>query len=490
MKKIKLVLLLLTFISASHLIAKDYNASLFGIKSNGTTMNTNSIQRAIDHISEKGGGRLVFYVGRYLTGTINLKSNVHIVLNEGAVLLGSTNIYDYNIDIPYCSFIRGEKQDNISITGKGVIDGQGKEVAYGLLSLIHNGIIEDVAKYDRPFARRPRGIYLRECTNVEISGGIMVKNAADWVVTIDQCENVKLDKVTVDSKAYWNNDGIDIVDCKNLTLTNSFVDATDDGICLKSHDKNKTNDNIVVRNCAVRSSANGIKFGTASNGGFKNIKMSNIKVYDTFRSAFTIQGVDGAVCENISIDSLYVYNTGNIIYLRLGERGNRKSIVKDISISNVYAELSDSKQPDLGYTYDGPIENEPRNISPCGIVGLEGQYIENVTLKNIEIISPAGGNPHYAKVGLSTKELDAIPEMPKAYPEFSQFKELPAWGFYIRHAKNIKFDNVTLKAKIRDYRPAIVLDDVIGADLTGLKITEPGGGKKQIHEYKSSNIKK
>lgn len=87
----KFILSALAVLCAMQLGAKDYNASLFGIKSNGTTLNTSSIQKAIDYIHSEGGGRLVFYVGRYLTGSINLRSNVTIQLNEGAVLLGSTN---------------------------------------------------------------------------------------------------------------------------------------------------------------------------------------------------------------------------------------------------------------------------------------------------------------------------------------------------------------------------------------------------------------
>src|SRR5450759_5071914 len=129
MNKLKLIFLALALVCSLQLSATDYKASTFGIKSNGTTMNTTSIQAAINYISDNGGGRLVFYVGRYLTGTIQLKSNVIIVLEEGAILVGSTNIYDYNIDNPYCSLIFAEKQENIGITGKGVIDSQGRDVA-------------------------------------------------------------------------------------------------------------------------------------------------------------------------------------------------------------------------------------------------------------------------------------------------------------------------------------------------------------------------
>ena len=172
----------LTILLSFQAHAEDYKASMFGIKSNGTTLNTNSIQKAIDFIHEKGGGRLVFYVGRYLTGTIQLKSNVTIHLEEGATLLGSTNIYDYNIEGPrFSSLITAYQADNIGLTGKGVIDGQGRDLAYALLDQVQKGVLKDELANDRPALRRPKGIYFRECKNVEISG-IMVKNAAEWVV--------------------------------------------------------------------------------------------------------------------------------------------------------------------------------------------------------------------------------------------------------------------------------------------------------------------
>jgi polygalacturonase len=202
MKRIKTVFLTLALLSVLHLSAAEYKASYFGIKSNGTTLNTTSIQKAIDYIHEKGGDTLVFYVGRYLTGTIELKSNVHIVLREGAILVGSTNIYDYNIDNPpYTALIYARNASNISITGKGVIDGQGAAVAYNLIDQVHKGIIEDELKLDRPALRRPKGIYLRECKDVQIKE-ITIKNTADWVQVYDQCENLLIDKITVDSKVF------------------------------------------------------------------------------------------------------------------------------------------------------------------------------------------------------------------------------------------------------------------------------------------------
>lgn len=486
MKSLRLILLLFLSLPAQLLTAKDYNASMFGVKSNGTTLNTNSIQKGIDFISENGGGRLVFYVGRYLTGTIYLKSNVTIQLEEGAILVGSDNPLDYEMNKNWTALIFALDQQNIGITGKGVIDGRGFEVATNLVDLIHKGVVSDPLKYDRPRETiRPQNIYFRGCRNVIIRG-ILLKNPGSWNQQYDQCRNVVIDGISVDSKSYWNNDGVDIVDCDSVSVTNSYFDAADDGICLKSHSADFLCQNVFIHNNTVRTSANGIKFGTASLGGFRNIRIINNLVYDTYRSAITFAAVDGGIVEDVTVDSLRSINTGNVIFLRIGERrAGEKGSMKNISISNVYAEVPSTK-PDAGYNYEGPVEDLPRNISPSSIVGMPDVKIENVLLKNIEIRYPGGGDPSYAKVGLD--ELDKVPEMASSYPEFSMFKELPAWGFYIRHAKGITFENVSLSCSKKDYRTSIVMDDVENATLQNLQVTEPGPKKEPVFSFRSKGI--
>ena len=192
--------------------------------------------------------------------------------------------------------------------------------------------------------------------------------------------------------------------------------------------------------------------------------------------------MDGAEVENIVVDSLEAVNTGNAIYLRTGKRwgGAKEGYLRNITLSNIKVEVPLEK-PDAGYSYEGPIEDLPRNVSPAGIVGIPGMPVENIILRNVEIIYPGGGNKLYAFRGTSDEDLDSIPEMIDVYPEFSQFKELPAWGLFIRHAKGITLDNVHLVAGAKDYRPAIVADDVQGLEIKNLKTDEPSSkGKKQV----------
>ena len=488
----KLFLLALILIPTIQLSAKDYNISDFGAKADGITINTSTIQKAIDYINENGGGSLIFGPGNYVTGSIYLKSNVTLHLERGATILGSTNPFDYVKDkkIGWMSLIFAVNQENIGITGKGTINGRGFITANNMVSYIHRGIFTDPLKLDRPNeTNRPQNIYFRECKNVTITD-ITLRDPASWNQTYDQCKKLYVDNIYVDSKSYWNNDGIDVVDCDGVVIKNSFFDAADDVLCFKSHDPNQLCQNVVVDNCVGRSSANGLKFGTVSRGGFRNFKVTNLTIYDTFRSAITFAAVDGGEIENIVVDGVRSINTGNVIYLRIGDRWSKgkKPFMKNILISNVYAEVPFGK-PDAGYNYEGPVEDLPRNISPASIIGLPDYKIQNVKLKNIEIVYPGAGNPLYAKRGLTPAELDSIPEMRTAYPEFSQFKELPAWGLYIRHAEGIEFENVTFTALKKDYRPGIVIDDVKGATFKGMKFNEPESkDKQQIFQQKSSNV--
>ena len=466
---------------------KDYNASLFGIRSDGQTLNTTSIQKAIDYISEKGGGRLVFFVGRYLTGTIYLKTGVTIQLNEGAVLMGSLNPFDYG-KVVNTALIIAQNQEYIGITGKGVIDGRGREVANNLVGLIHRGVVDDPLILDRPSEGiRPMIISFHGCGHILIED-VNLHNSASWVQTYDQCKNLTVNNITVRSNAYWNNDGIDIVDCEEVRVTNSYFDCADDAICLKSHSPNHLCKNILIRNNVARSGASGIKLGTASWGGFRDIKIVNNTVYDTFRSAFTMGAVDGGTVENIVVDTLTAINTGNVFYLRVGDRNSvdKKSSMRNVTISNVYAEVPAGK-PDVGYEYEGPVEDLPRNVSPSSFVGLPDQCVTDVKLKNITIHYPGGGDSHYAYRAATPEGLSTIPEMEKSYPEFSQFKELPAWAFFVRHARNIVFENVNVIALKPDYRPAMVFDDAHGVSLKEVTFKEPQAKEKeQVVAYRSS----
>ena len=464
--------------------AKDYQASDFGAKPDGATLNTACIQAAIDYASANGGGRVVLTPGMYLCGSIYLKSGVDLHLEAGATLLGSLNPWDYVKDpyIRWTAFVFAVKQHDIAITGEGVIDCRGFDVANQMVQYIHRGLFQDDLKLDRPQeSNRPEDIHFRECTNVTIQD-ITLKNPACWTQQYELCDNLLIEREKVDAKAYWNNDGLDVVDCTNVVIRDCYIDSTDDAYCFKSHHADGLSENILVENCVGRSSANGIKFGTMTLGTFRHFVFRNMTIFDTYRSAITIASVDGGAVEDVVVDGLRSIHTGNPIFIRTGlRRGDiNKACLKDVIIRNVYAEVPFDK-PDAGYNYEGPVEDLPRNICPSSIIGIPGIRIENVKLENVEISYPGNANELYAHRGCAPEDLAGIPELEKSYPEFSNWKELPAWGFFIRHADGVSFDNVTLRVGGADYRPAIVSDDVTGLDVRKVEIKGPGReGKQEI----------
>jgi arylsulfatase A-like enzyme len=447
--------------------SKTLNIVALGAKGDGVTKNTSIIQAAIDSAGRMGGGTVLFPKGRFLSGTLELKSNVHLYLQQGAVLLGSVNPADYHGG----GFVIADGVHNISITGKGMIDGQGRRVALFLDSLFYIGQL-DSSHYNLRRKRpegRPSNFNIMKCRDVLVRG-ITIKDATGWVQTYTLCDGLTLDSIRVESDAYWNNDGIDVVDCKKVRITHSYINSADDGICLKSQNgRENWNEDVYIADCTVRSSASAIKFGTASYGGFKKVTIRNIKVFDTFRSALALESVDGGDLEDIDVDGIVATNTGDGIFIKLGHRNKDAHIgsLRHIRIRNVRVDIPYDR-PDKNYDLRGPELAFFHNPFPCSITGLPGHVVEDVVLENITINFPGHGNDGLAI--LPVYRLKDVPEQEKEYPEFSMFGELPSWGFYVRHVTGLTMRNVTIGAKAWDFRPAMVCDDVQSLRLEGLTI--------------------
>ena len=442
---------------------KEFNILDFGAIPGSNTLSTKAIQEAIKKASGVNG-KVIIPKGVFRSGSVYLKSNIELVLEDGAVLKGSDKRTDYE-KRDFTSLLIGRDIENIKITGKGCIDGSGRELVKDIRQLIENGQIADPAytKSGRPTeSKRPEIIQLINCRHIQIKG-IMLKDAACWVESYINCSDLFIDNLRVESTAFWNNDGIDVTDCKNVRITNSTINSADDGICLKSENRNSCCDSITIENCRIRSSASAFKCGTASAGGFKNITVKNLFIYDTYRSAIALELVDGGIMENIDISNVEAKNTGNALFMVIGTRNRDNEHLKspglfhNIHIKDVKVEVPSGK-PDKGYETEGPLVKEPHNLFPSIIiVGKPGFDIQNVRLKNIEITFAGGGNPEIANS--SFDKTGSIPEHPKEYPEFSMFGEIPAWGFYIRHVNNMQMKNITLLLNNSDYRPAFVFED-------------------------------
>ncbi|MBS1567735.1 MAG: hypothetical protein JST39_25350 [Bacteroidetes bacterium] len=227
----------------------------------------------------------------------------------------------------------------------------------------------------------------------------------------------------------------------------------------------------------MRSSASAIKFGTASHGGFRNVAVMNITVYDTYRSAIALECVDGGVMEHIVVKDVKARNTGNALFIRLGHR-NRDTVTgafHDVYVGNIEAEVPAGK-PDKGYPMEGPLVRTPHNVFPASVTGLPGFPVRNVVLENISITYEGGASRDTAFVSADT--LTGITENAAGYPEFSMFGELPAWGLYVRHAEGIAVKNLQLHTAKGDFRAACIFDDVKQLVLQG--VTVSGGSPEPV----------
>jgi len=448
---------------AASMLSSVLNVRDFGAVPDGKTLCTAAIQKAIDTAAQTPGTRVDFPGGEYLSGSIHLRSGVEIHIEKGATLLGSPFHKDYQRGT-WNSLILAANLHDVSITGGGTIDGQGALVAQDILKLVQKGVLKIPPKSWRPSELdRPEIIEMNDCRNIKVSG-VTIKNGCCWVQTYRNCDGMVIDGIKVDSKTYWNNDGIDIVDCRNCRVSNSFFDADDDGICLKSDNRKSRCENIEISKCRIRSSASAIKFGTASHGGFHHIRIHDIDIFDTFRSALALESVDGGILDDVVAERIKARHTGNAFFIRIGHRNLRvpPGQVRNIVLRDFDVEVP-AGRPDFGYPFKGPQFSEPHNICPASIIGHRDQPIEGITLSNIKIRMPGGGNPAIAHV----YNFDQVPERPTEYPEFTNFGELPAWGLYIRHAKGITLDNFALEAETNDYRVALAADDVHGFTIKG-----------------------
>lgn len=435
-----------------------------GVAADGRTKVTAALQQAIDALAAGGGGTLQFNKGRYLSGALQLKTGVTLEFDEDAVLLGSVDIADYyDAQGQLHALLWADNASNIALCGKGRVDGQGRQLANNISDLHHSGqrVEPDFNLWRNRSNHRPQVIAFTHCDNIRIYD-LTIANSAAWVQHYGACTDLVIDQIRVDSDCYWNNDGIDINDCRKVRVSQCFINAADDAICLKST-KGLYNEDIEIRDCVVRSSANGVKFGTESQGGFRRVKISNILVFDTYRAAVALESVDGAFLEDVEVDGIDAQHVGCALFIRLGQRNmgvapdKAVGTLRNVRFRNLRADIAFGPA-DLAYQVRGPLLNALHNPIPASITGLPDAKVRDVLLENIDISYPGRAN-----TGMAYRpyhQLHLVPQERAAYPEYSMFGELPAYGLFVRHVDGLQVKNLTVRCRDTDFRPALVLDDV------------------------------
>ena len=399
--------------------------------------------------------------GAYVLASVRVFSNVHFVFEPGAKILGSLNPDDFDerepVDYPlyqdyshsffHRSMFWGEDLENISFSGLGTID--------------MREVWERLSDNGEAQWRSRRAIKIfsfKNCNHVDMSD-LKIYNATDLAVYLAGCEDVKITRMSM----HVNIDGISPDCCKNVVISDCNIVAGDDGIVLKSSytlNKNQLCENVVVTNCNVSSRMCAIKLGTESNGGFKNIAISNCTIYDTCYTGVALEIADGGEIDGITVTGITMKNVGSPFIIMLTDRrrapeGATIGKIKNIIIDNLIATGPYGYMTPIRYTTAVPYEelhNKPEIIS-SSVIGQPDEKIENISLSNIYLTVPGGA--------CEKSENITVPEIPDATPAARAFGNiLPATGIYFRHVKNLSLHNINVFTMESDAREEMYFDDV------------------------------
>ena len=407
---------------------------------------TQAIQRAIDACAAAGGGVVRLAQGDYVSGTIDLRSGVMLEVAEGCRLLASTDLNDYpirqarrltvmdsNMGMNQ-SLIFAEGCERIGICGKGTIDGRGTQ---------SNFPGEDTPG---PTPGRPFLIRVLDCKQVVIAD-IHLRDAPCWMQNYLNCEDLLIDGIHVDNQANHNNDGLDIDGCRRVIVRNSFINSEDDGLCFKGASQKPT-ENVLVENSQFFSSCNALKFGTDTQGDFRNILVRNVVVggsADDMRSlnrrkadgGISWEVVDGGTVERVLVHDAHIVRSESPLFLRLGDRGR------------VRPEQPHPAPGSLHHVVFDRITGEDNGMRGSFFTGIDDKPIEHVLLQDIDIKMAAATGPAASPAD--------IPEDRGAYPDPHMFsKVMPAYGLWARHLHQLTLLRVRFVSAGEEARPMIL----------------------------------
>jgi len=418
-----------------------------GAKGDGQASDTRAIQLALD-AAGRSRGIVYFPAGRYISGTLRLRSHTTLQLDADAALVASRNDDDFDPieDLGYDAFadpetasfrfalLQGRGLEQVRILGSGRIDG------------------------NRTSREGPKPIALKECRNVEIRD-VTIGNAGNYAISLLGCDRVDIVGVTI-LNGY--SDGIDPDCCQNVRIAHCHVNTRDDAICLKTSyalGRRGTTRNVTVTNCHLATLHNAFKLGTESVGDFKHIVFSSSSIIGRrhawkgyLSTGVAIETVDGGHLEHVSVSDIRMTDVRAPLFIRRAERGRAPGTpaagrLRNISITNVVA---------VGA------------LAASSITGIPSHLVSNVTLKNIRPTVGGGGAAELVE--------RIVPELEKAYPDAYMFGDLPAYGLYCRHVDGLTLDGVDVNVDQPDARPAVVLDDVRRSVIRALQAAPAAAG--------------
>ncbi len=431
-----------------------YDITSYGAVSDTTRLSTVAIQTAIDRCSQAGGGRVLIPAGSFKTGSLFLRSNVDLHLENGAVLYGSTDIADYTpvqtdyvslrTHTPTIQLIYADGVSNVSISGGGTIDGRGR--AFPKLSWNDEGIT------------RPHLLRFINSKDISVTG-VTLRNSGCWMQHYLACDRVRISGITVFNRNNYNNDALDLDGCHDVVVSDMIADSDDDAITLKSTSPRLCED-VTISNCTVSSHCNAIKLGTETNGGFRNIVVRGITVKPSAdqstqffgyeggigHSAISLEIVDGGVMRNVDIADITIRGTQCPIFVRLANRARPYS--PDSPVEGI-GSISGVVLHDILIDEAGP--------GGSSVTGLPGHPVRDIELRNITI-RHAGGQ---GAVEAPTDEKEA------EYPESTMWGILPAQGFWLNHTEGVRIENLCVIPASPDARPAVVSADSPGLVIKG-----------------------
>lgn len=412
--------------------------------------NRDAIQTAIDEAAAHGG-TVVVRGGDYVTGSLNLKSNVTLFVEKGSALVASRKASDMDKGC----LLYAENAENIKLTGGGKLCGEGNYYSLAPKEPPKTEPFEKTLgvwemrqeyRYRVRFAHESKYgnlVRLYGCRGVTIAN-FMLENSAAWTLELNGCDGVQIhDFVINNNRHIANTDGIDVAGSSNVTIEHCFVSTGDDGIVLKnskSLGKQAMMENVTVCDCKVSSCTNAFKIGTETSFDISGVTVENCEffmddIYPGSVSGISIESADGAKVENVEIRNIQMRGVACPLFVSLNNRNRDKDFDNTGAINNVKVE---------NLTADG-IE------IPVILTGTKDLTVQNITLTDFNL-QYAPGEDYY-------DYRPFVPAYDDTYPECNRMRNLNAYGLYGRYAENVKLKNFTVVPRENTKRTEMLLKE-------------------------------